>query len=99
MAAALDAAAAAGTRVERADAAEWVERRFAAPAPPGRIRVLLHSIVWQYLSTATRQRIESAMQAAGAAATPDRRVAWLRVEPDGVPGSADRKSTRLNSSH
>lgn len=102
-AAAIAAAAAAGRRVERADAADWVEREFAVPGAPGQVgggqvgggqvRVLLHTIVWQYLPAATQGRIEAAMQAAGAAATAERPVAWLRVEPDGVPGSAGIRVT------
>lgn len=92
-AAALDTAAAAGERVERADAADWVERAFAGPGAAGRVRVLVHTIVWQYLPDEVQARIEAAMQATGAAATPDRPVAWLRVEPDGVPGSAGIRLT------
>lgn len=93
IAAALDVAAASGRRVERADAADWVERRFAGPGEPGRVRVLLHTIVWQYLPADVQRRIEAAITAAGAAATADRPVAWLRVEPDGVPGSAGIRVT------
>ena len=91
--AALGAAAEAGTLVEAADAADWVESRFAGPGAPGRVRVLVHTIVWQYLPSATQTRIESAVRAAGRAASADRPVAWLRVEPDGVSGSAGVRLT------
>ena len=93
IAAALQAAAEAGWRVERADAAEWVEDRVARPGTPGRTRVLMHTIVWQYLPADTRRRIETAIRAAGTAASAGSPVAWLRVEPDDVPGSAGVRLT------
>jgi hypothetical protein len=68
--------------VERADAADWVEHRLAMPQAPDTTRVLYHSIVWQYLPPETRARIEKAMAAAGAKATPDRRLAWLTLATD-----------------
>lgn len=74
--------------LERADAADWVEARLAPPAPAGRARVLMHSVMWQYLPGATRQRIEIAMAQAGAAARADAPLAWLRLESDGLPESA-----------
>lgn len=93
IAAALRAAAAARRQVARADAADWVEDRFAGPGTPGRVRVLMHTIVWQYLPADTQRRIEAAIQRAGAAATADTPLAWLRIEPDGVPGSAGIRVT------
>ncbi|MGO4665573.1 DUF2332 domain-containing protein [Bosea sp. 2RAB26] len=86
--AAFDAASAASWRVERADAAAWVEARLAEAAAPGSARMLMHTIMWQYLPEPTKQRIVAAMAAAGAAATAERPLAWLRMEPDGKPGHA-----------
>ncbi len=88
---ALAAAARSGLRVERADAADWVEARLKPAA--GRARVLCHTIVWQYLPAATRARIEAAITAAGVHATSESPVAWLNVEQDGVPGSANIRLT------
>ena len=48
--------------VTRSDAADWAERRLAAPREAGVVRVLYHSIVWQYVSPAGRARIERAME-------------------------------------
>lgn len=70
-----------GPRVVKADAADWVETHFSAVPEPGRVRTLMHSIVWQYLPPAIKARISSAMEKAGAAATADAPLAWLRVEP------------------
>lgn len=93
IAAALRVAAEAGWRVERAEAAEWTERRFARPGTPGRVRVLVHTIVWQYLPADTRRRIEAALMDAGAGAGSDSPIAWLRVEPDDEKGSAGVRLT------
>jgi hypothetical protein len=82
--AALTLAAREGPRVERADAADWVEALSRRPAPPGRARVLMHSIMWQYLAAATRRRIEAAMARAGRAASEDAPLAWLRLEADSL---------------
>lgn len=72
----------------QADAADWVEARFAAPRA-GRAHVLMHSIVWQYLPPATRARIAAAIAAAGSRATAAAPVAWLRLEADdAAPGAA-----------
>jgi len=67
-------------RLTRADAADWVEARLQAPQAEGTARVLYHSIVWQYISPGGRARIEAAMEAAGARATPERPLAWIMLE-------------------
>lgn len=82
--AALESTSRSGLRVEKADAADWVEKEFSKSAEKGVVRLLSHSIVWQYLPHPIRERIKAAMHKAGEAATPDAPVAWLRVEPDGT---------------
>jgi hypothetical protein len=67
---------------DRADAADWATihlRGGATDTTHG--TVLFHSIVWQYLGTATRTRLREALWRAGNDATADRPVAWLRMEP------------------
>ncbi len=81
--AALDAAAAAGLRVERADAAGWLATRLHEP-PQGTARVVFHTIVWQYLADGTRRQIRETLEAAGERATAERPLAWLRLEPAGA---------------
>lgn len=68
-AAAFDAASAMPWRVERADAADWVEARLAQPPFEGRARLLMHTIMWQYLPELTKARIAAAMERAGTVAT------------------------------
>ncbi len=66
----------------RNDAGEWVERRLSEPQESGVIRVLGHSIVWQYLPSETQARIERAMESAGKRATVERPLAWVKFETD-----------------
>ncbi|QJU56784.1 DUF2332 domain-containing protein [Sphingomonas sp. AP4-R1] len=69
-------------RLGEGDAADWVEARLAEPQPEGTARVLMHSIVWQYLTPEGQDRITAAMAAAGARATPDRPLGWIAYEGD-----------------
>lgn len=69
-------------RLDRGDAADWIEERLAAPQAPGVTRVLMHSVVWQYIAPAGQRRIETAMAAAGARATAERPLGWVRYEAD-----------------
>jgi hypothetical protein len=68
--------------LERADAADWLDARLAEPQAGGATRVLMHSVVWQYLPPETQARITAAMEAAGARATVERPLAWVEMEPD-----------------
>ena len=64
----------------QAEAADWVEAQLAEPQQEGVCRVLLHSIVWQYLPDDSKDRITAAMENAGAAATKDKPLAWISLE-------------------
>ncbi|MBT8427541.1 MAG: DUF2332 domain-containing protein [Erythrobacter sp.] len=66
--------------LERMDAADWVERELAREPQAGVTRVLAHSIMWQYLPDATQRRIETAVEAAGAAAPAESPFAHLSLE-------------------
>jgi len=48
---------------------------------PGAAFVIAHTIMWQYMSEEMRHDIEQTIQAAGAVATADAPLAWLRLEP------------------
>lgn len=66
--------------IARADAADWIERRLAEPQAEGVVRVLCHTIMWQYLPSEARTRIEQAMARAGRVATEARPLAWVSFE-------------------
>jgi hypothetical protein len=70
--------------IEQGDAADWVEARLAGPQQAGVTRVLMHSVVWQYLGEERQARIEAAMAAAVERATADRPLAWVRMEPNRI---------------
>jgi hypothetical protein len=69
-----------GVNLVMADAADWVEMRLSQPQASGTTRVLMHSIVWQYLPHDVQHRIEAAMTEAGAHATTDKPLAWISLE-------------------
>jgi hypothetical protein len=80
LAAALDAAAADPPEVDREDAAAWTEAHVGVEA--GAATVVFHSIAHQYFPEATKVRLATHMARAGAAATVDAPLAWLRFELD-----------------
>ncbi|RZK02432.1 MAG: DUF2332 domain-containing protein [Novosphingobium sp.] len=82
----LDAAIAAA-RVQKPDlvrmnAADFVEQQLALPQEAGTTRMLMHSIVWQYVPADQQARITAAMEAHGAEATLERPLAWVALEAD-----------------
>ena len=69
-----------GVRIEAMPAAAFVERELRREAP-GRSRVLMHSVVWQYIAAAEQKAISASIAAAGSKATAASPLAWLRFEP------------------
>ena len=69
-------------RLDHADAADWVEARLARPQDEGVTRVLMHSVVWQYLPAPVADRVRAAMLSAGERATATRPLGWVSMEPD-----------------
>ncbi|MGV3729308.1 MAG: DUF2332 domain-containing protein [Sphingopyxis sp.] len=80
MEAAIAAAHAEQPHLIRANAADFVEAELARPQAAGTTRVLMHSIVWQYVPADQQARVTAAMEAAGARATADRPLAWIALE-------------------
>lgn len=66
----------------RMNAADFVERQLALPQNEGTTRVLMHSIVWQYVPENQQRRITAAMEAHAAKATGERALAWIALEGD-----------------
>lgn len=67
-------------QVDRGDAADWTEARLAEPAVPGTMRVVYHTIAWQYFPENARGRIRAALDREGVAATDTTPLSWLRLE-------------------
>ena len=80
--AAIAAAAVRPPDLVRQNAADFVEQQLARPQAEGTTRVLMHSIVWQYVPADQQQRITAAMVDRGAKATPTRALAWIALEAD-----------------
>jgi len=83
--AALNVAAAEHRKIDRADAADWLDAQWSEPQPAGLARVLYHTIVWQYLPEHTKTRIDALLHRLGDEATTDRPVARISFEQDGQP--------------
>jgi len=67
-------------KVEKASADDFVVRTLRERAPGG-VLVIAHTIMWQYLPEDMRKDIEQTIHEAGAVATADAPIAWLRLEP------------------
>lgn len=66
------------------NAADFVEAELAKPQAAGTTRVLMHSIVWQYVPADQQARVTAAMERAGRAATAERPLAWISLEANRV---------------
>lgn len=78
--AALASAAADPPPLDQGDAADWLERHLQCEGSSGATRVVMHSIAFHYFPPATQQRITARMEEAGAQASEQARLAWLRFE-------------------
>lgn len=80
----IDAAIALAQRmppeIEGMDAGDWVIKEVTRKQEAGVTRVIAHSIMWQYLPEFTQERIETAMEEAGAAATAESPLAHIALE-------------------
>ncbi|WP_086608080.1 DUF2332 domain-containing protein [Erythrobacter donghaensis] len=82
MDAAIRAASERKPDIVQMNAADFVEAELAKPQAAGTTRMLMHSIVWQYVPVDQQARVTAAMEAAGAKATPEHPLAWVMVEAD-----------------
>jgi len=91
--AAIDIARGDPPRLEAGDAADWLETVL-SPEPETRVvRVVMHTVAFQYFPAASQQRIREHIARVGAAATAEAPLAWIRVESD--PAFEGRYSLRL----
>lgn len=81
-------------RLDKGDAAAWLAAQLAAPGPEDRHRVVLHSMVLQYLDAGDRSAIEATLARAGQAATARRPFACIGFEWD---APRERVELRLRS--
>ncbi|HEX8888949.1 MAG TPA: DUF2332 domain-containing protein [Pyrinomonadaceae bacterium] len=66
--------------VDAADAPQWLEAQL-MNVVRDTATVVFHSIMWQYMSEEGRRRVVEALEQAGALATSNSPLAWLRMEP------------------
>ena len=84
MAAAIAEAKKAAPDLVQMNAADFIETELQKPQEAGTTRVLMHSIVWQYVPADQQARVTVAMEVAGAQATPERPLAWISLEANRV---------------
>jgi hypothetical protein len=77
---ALAIASADPPRVEQGEAADWLERVLPEAPRGGAVRVVMHSVAFQYFPPGTQQRIAALMERLGAEADEAAPLAWLRYE-------------------
>ncbi len=94
--AALHVAARVPATVDRAYADEWLAARLAAPVP-GTVTVVWHSVVWQYVDLAERERARRIVLAAAARADAKAPLAHLALEPRRQPDGGWRFELWLTS--
>lgn len=77
-------------QVDTGHAGHWLAQKMACPQPEGTRRVVMHSMVLQYMSDVERAAVDAAIVFAAAAATPSRPLARI-----GMEWSADRSAVEL----
>ena len=81
--AAVALAAAKPPRLEQADALDFVRRELLeSEGQDGVVRVIFHTVVWQYIPKPTRAAIKKLIEEAGSKASAERPLAWIMVEVD-----------------
>ncbi len=80
MDAAIDAANTFPPDVVRMRAVDFLRDRLKRPQEEGTTRVLMHSVVWQYIPRDERDEIVELMEDAGSMASEERPLAWVSLE-------------------
>jgi len=66
--------------IARESAGDFVSEVLAREPIPGLTRMIMHSVVWQYVPKDERDSITAAIEEAGAEATRDAPLAWIMLE-------------------
>ena len=72
--------------VDKSDAIDWLALHL--DPIPGQLRMIYHTIAWQYFPDERQDTGRRLIEAAGAAATPASPLAWLGMEADDTPDGA-----------
>ncbi len=80
MDAAVEAANTMPPEIAHESAGAFVERVLGEPAQDGVTRVIMHSVVWQYVPQDQREAITALIEAAGEPATREAPLAWISLE-------------------
>lgn len=80
MDAAVAAASEAPPNIAQLSAGEFVAEVLSRPPQPGVARMIMHSVVWQYIPSDERAAIRAAIEAAGATASAAAPLAWVMLE-------------------
>ena len=83
-----------GTRVEKADALDWLVKKLAA-RPEGQLTIIYHSVFLIYPPREVIGAIMAAIAEAGERATPSRPLAWLCFESEALFGGAKQSPSML----
>lgn len=68
--------------IDTADAADWLEAKLSLDPEVGAARIVLHSVAYQYFPASSQSRIAEHIAAAGAGASADAPLHWLRFEKE-----------------
>lgn len=80
MNAAIVLAASHPPKITQASAADFVQEVLAEVPEAGTTRVIMHSVVWQYLNDTERYAVTQLIEAAGAKGTKQAPLAWIALE-------------------
>ncbi|APG63151.1 hypothetical protein LPB140_10520 [Sphingorhabdus lutea] len=66
--------------IDKMDAAAWLKQKLRAPPPQNGCRVIMHSIVWQYINDAEQTAIIKMLEDSGKMADDAQPLLWLSLE-------------------
>lgn len=73
-------------KVDRADAVDWLASEVTPAA--GSVRLIYHTIAWQYFPAEAQKSGTALIEAAGTTATEEAPLAWLQMEADDIDDGA-----------